>query len=183
MAGFNDHLTKTWPTLMEVAVIGGGEILTQNFLNRDKFFAGQIVANPRFVDTVWYQHWGGIQAAGFAFVSTYMENPWLKLLLIGAAISGGIQEFRQLTADPGPVYKYPPIGNRAQELEEANKKLKELAQTTHKKAGTYNIVRTGGSITNTYGTAVAGSITNTYGTAVAGKMGYTPVRDGGVQGF
>lgn len=88
-------MEKTIATLKEVFVLGAGAVAGASFLDRDKFFEGQIAKDPTFTAGMVYSHWGGIVAVGAAFASTKVDNKYLKVGLVGLSIYGALVEARQ----------------------------------------------------------------------------------------
>lgn len=147
------RIKKTGLTVAEMAVLGVSASLEQKYLSRDIFFKDKIAQDASFTSGFVYQHWGAIVAAAAALGSTFIDNPWLKMVFIGAGVAGAIQELRQLTQDPNThMSNWMPVGNP--DIAALDAKLKEIARGQ----------RTG-AITDKYNTGV-GAITDAYNSGV-----------------
>lgn len=98
-------------TVAEVAVVGGSMLLTTKFLDFETLFKDQIAKDPTYKDKWFIKHQGAIKLVAGATAAAYVKNPWLKLLFIGVAANGFIQEVRVLTAKDDGTNFFNQIGN------------------------------------------------------------------------
>ena len=117
---------KTGTTVAEVAVVGGSMLLTTKFLDFEILFKNQIEADPEYANKWFIKHQGAIKLVAGAAAAVYVTNPWLKLLFIGVAANGFIQETRVLTAKEDGTNFFNQIGNTNEELD---RKLLMAAQS------------------------------------------------------
>lgn len=102
-------------TAAEVGVMGGSMLLSQKFLSFDVIFKNQIAADPTYKDKWFIKHQGAIKFAAGVLGAIYIPNPWLKLVAVGVAINGLVQEVRVLTMKDGE-YTFDAIGNLDKKL-------------------------------------------------------------------
>jgi len=122
--GLNIDTEKTFNTLIEGAWMTGGAIAGAKWIDRNTLFATNIAADPTFVNTFQYMHWGGIVAAGAAWGSTMIENEYAKLALIGLCVWGLLEEARQNFGGATPGANWAIMGPAEQELDQ---KLRQAA--------------------------------------------------------
>lgn len=164
MAEFKAHANAAVMTGAEVGAMSVGAIIGVKWLSRDHIFRkSQEGVEPEMWEfregydekSFAYRHWGGIKFAGAAFLSTYVENPWLKLIIIGIAIEGAIQELRVLShSEEDDKFAFEKIGAN----EDVNQQLKDAAK---------NYLTQG--VTDQYSSAV-GAVTDQYSSAVGMPM-------------
>lgn len=159
MGKFEDTLKKGAWTAAEVAVVTGGAIIATHFTPATKIFEKQVTADPTYIQQPLYKYWGGIKALAACGISTMVDNPWLKMGLIGVAVQGTIEQAMVLSD------KVQMIG--AGDNKSLNEKLKQLAET-HRNS----------MMGNTTQSAVAGTTQS----AVAGVAGWGMEPSGGVAG-
>jgi len=120
-------------TVAEVAVVGGSMLLTTKFLDFETLFKNQIAKDPTYKDKWFIKHQGAIKLVAGATAAAYVKNPWLKLLFIGVAANGFIQEARVLTAKDDGTNFFNQIGNsemdRALRAAATGKPLSQRDQT------------------------------------------------------
>lgn len=91
----------------EIAVVIGGASVAQRFLNDEKIFKKHFSEHPewfqgRRTGAPWYVKFsGGIKAAGALWGLQLVDNPWIKLGLMGFAFQGMLQQGRVLTHKEG----------------------------------------------------------------------------------
>jgi len=154
------HLKSAMWTGAEAIVLTGGAVIANRVLDERKLFAKEFAQNPLWFEGArsgapfkiqWY---GAIIASAAAVASTYVQNVWLKLALMGVVLFGVLRQAQIVTYKPGQPELH--IGQGEKELDE---KLKKLAQE----------YRTSGvNPTNEYSSTVA-SPENPYSTTVAGE--------------
>jgi hypothetical protein len=105
-------MEKVIGTLWEGSLLAGGAIAGAKWLDRNVFWASNIAADPNFINQFQYQHWGGIIAAGAAWGSTMVDNPYIKAGLVGLTVYGILEEARQLFGTTGnpPVMNWQMMG-------------------------------------------------------------------------
>lgn len=118
------HAKKAGMTALEVGVVGGSMLATTKFLDFEILFKNQIEKDPTYKDKWFIKHQGAIKLVAGAAAAAYIKNPWLKLVAIGVAANGFIQEVRVLTAKEDGTNFFNQIGNSLDE------KLLQLAQST-----------------------------------------------------
>lgn len=90
-------------TEAEVGTMVAGAVLTSQFLDDTKIFKDQYAKNPQWFngardDAPFYIKWSGaLKAGGALYATTFVKNPWVKLLLMGVAFAGTTQQVRVLT--------------------------------------------------------------------------------------
>lgn len=141
-------------TAGEVAVVGGSALLSQKFLSFENLFKNQIAKDPTYKDKWFIKHQGAIKFAVGVLGAIHIENPWLRMIALGIAVNGLVQEVRVLTMKDGAP-TLDAIGN-------IDKKLLDAA----KSAGAA-MQRGLGAVGDTYQTMVAGPVSQQYPTQVA----------------
>ena len=106
-------LIKAGKTMGEVAVVGGSMLMTTKFLDFETLFKDKIAADPTFKDNFFIKHQGGVKFAAGCLLAASIKNPWVKLLGIGIAGAGFIQEARVLTQSADGSNFFKQIGNSA----------------------------------------------------------------------
>lgn len=127
---FMTHAKRAGMTVAEVAVVGGSMLATTKFLDFEILFKNQIEKDPTFKDKWYIKHQGAIKLVAGAAAAAYIKNPWLKLVAIGVAANGFIQEVRVLTQKEDGTNFFNQIGNNMDQrlLELANSTGKPLSQ-------------------------------------------------------
>lgn len=174
MAEFMTHFKKAAWTEAEVGVIMAGGVLTARFLDDTKIFKDQFAKNPAWFQgsregAPFYIKWsGGIKALGALTAATYVKNPWIKLLLMGVALHGTLQQVRVITYDKTKgSFRVDQIGYRNQS--ELDTELRRLAEQHRGMNGPVYIQapEQAEPLSQRYDTAVAYA-GNRYESAVAG---------------
>lgn len=124
---FMSHAKKAGMTVAEVGVVGGSMLLTTKFLDFEILFKNQIEKDPTYKDKWFIKHQGAIKLVAGAAAAAYIQNPWLKLVAIGVAANGFIQEVRVLTAKDDGTNFFNQIGNNQSEMD---RKLLAIAEST-----------------------------------------------------
>lgn len=113
MGDFTTHLKSAAWTGAEVGAVIVGGIAATEILDHRKIFKDVLAKNPGWVvggregADFMIRHWGAIKAGGACLAATYVQNPWLKLFLMGIAVQGGLEELRVLTWDKNKQdYRY-----------------------------------------------------------------------------
>lgn len=173
MAEFLDT-KRVGNTLIEAGVLGGGAIAYSKWLQRDVLFKEKIAKDSDFRNGMVYKHWGVISAAGLAWGSTKVTNPWLKLLMVGGAVAGVVTEIRQ-QVNPMLMKKgkppLDPVGDMptgdAHSTEALDAEIKKLSEGARKGLSMgYDPSGAGSPITDTYSSGVGMTITDMYSTGV-----------------
>jgi hypothetical protein len=108
---FKSIAKRGFMTVAEVSVVGGSMLLTTKFLDFETLFKNQIAKDPTYKDKWFIKHQGAIKLVAGATAAAYVKNPWLKLLFIGVAANGFIQEVRVLTTKADGTNFFNQIGN------------------------------------------------------------------------
>lgn len=167
MAKFKDHAKVAGYTVAEVAVVGGSMLLTKKFLDFETLFKNQIAADPKYKDKFWMKHEGGIKLVAGALAASYVKNPWLKMVLIGVAVGGFIQEVRVLTTKADGSSFFDQIGQPKMGADNSlDQMMKEAADRAQQE-----LEMSGVNSTKMYPTAVGKQMNSTrmYPTAVGLK--------------
>lgn len=121
-ANFKSIAKRGMMTVAEVGVVGTSMLLTTKFLDFEILFKNQIAKDPTYKDKWFIRHQGAIKLVAGATAAAYVKNPWLKLLFIGVAANGFIQQVRVLTTQKDGTNFFNQIGNS-----EMDRKLQEAA--------------------------------------------------------
>ena len=162
--------TVKWSELELAAVIAGAVLVTE-FLPDHKIWKKHYVSNPE-----WFRdgrhgapfmiRWaGGIKAVSALYLSTYTTNPWVKLILMGIAFQGTLQQVRVLTWDAKKnQQRFNTIGDATQ----LDAQLKNLAEKYRTQGPEY--IEGFRELGDRYTTQVAGTEiqADRYSTQVAG---------------
>ena len=135
-------------TVAEVAVVGGSMLFTTKFLDFETLFKNQIEKDPTYKDRWFIRHQGAIKLVAGATAAAYVKNPWLKLLFIGVAANGFIQQTRVLTTQKDGTNFFNQIGNR--NLSEMDNKLLAAAKNATKGTESPTFVASKGTESPTY---------------------------------
>lgn len=153
------HLKSALWTEAEVGAALVGAVGATMMLDAKKIFANDYAINPQ-----WFtgnrmgapfkiKYFGAIKAGGAVMASTYIQNPWLKLVLMGIALQGTLEQARVLAFDQNTsTSKLPMIGDSGQQQLDAE--LKKLAEGYRKGTNGPEYV---GDAGNRYESQVAGS--------------------------
>lgn len=164
-ARFKSALKNTASAVKDVAVVGGGMILTKKFLDAKVLFAKQIEKDPKFADKFFVKHQGAVKLIGGSLAAGMVKNPLLKLLFVGAAIEGFISEARTLSTNKDGVALFESIGADS----EIDAEMLEAASTVKGFGEDYGTMVSGETdLMNYTQSAVSGAFDNDYGTMVSG---------------
>jgi hypothetical protein len=117
MKKFQDQAKLVGMTVAEVAVLGGGMIVTKKFLDFNVLFKNQIEKDPKFAEKWFIKHQGAIKLVAGAIGAYYVKNPWVRMLLIGVALEGFVSEVRVLTTNKDGVSFFDKIGQGQSDLD------------------------------------------------------------------
>jgi hypothetical protein len=134
MADFMAHLKNAAWTELEVGAVVVGGVAATKWLSAKKVFKDEFSKNPQWFDgdrpgaPFKIKWWGGIKAGGAIVASTYVTNPWFKLILMGIAVQGTVEQLRVLTYNvKKQSYKIDEIGANANQAE-IDRQLAEQAE-------------------------------------------------------
>lgn len=164
-AKFKTALKHTGSAVKDVAIIGGGMILTKKFLDAKVLFAKQIEKDPAFANKFYVRHQGAIKLIGGALGAGMVKNPLLKLVLIGAAIEGFISEARVMTANKDGVSFFESIGDTSTDVDQ---EMLEAASTVKGFGEDYGTMVSGETDLMNYTQSATSGLTDDYGTMVSG---------------
>jgi hypothetical protein len=100
---FEQRLKAVAWTEIEVGSVVLGAIASQQFFSDEKIFKKDFDEHPEwFMDgregSPFLIKWaGGLKAGAALLTMTYVTNPWLRLVLMGVAFQGSLQQARVLT--------------------------------------------------------------------------------------
>lgn len=141
-------------TIPEVALLSGSMILSAKFLSFKELFKDKIAADPKYADKWYIKHEGAIKFLIGVGASVYISNPWLRMIAIGVAITGFIEEARAFAQGEGPNV-IPQIGKSSidQQLDELARRYN---QSTSGVISQYSATVAGASLIDQYQGTVAG---------------------------
>lgn len=130
---FTSHMKDAAWGGLEVGAAIGGAVLANKFLfNEEKIFKDKWATNPEWfqggrMDAPWnVRYYPGLVAGGALLASTYINNPWIKMMLFGVAVAGGFKQLRILTWDKKRGdFKIKEIGDSASRADAELKKMAE----------------------------------------------------------
>jgi hypothetical protein len=196
MADFKEHLKKGFWTECEVIAVVGGAVLANQLFTDERIFAGHFKENPEWfkddrAGAPPYIKFAPAIKAGIAVTaSTYVDNPWLKLGLMGVAFQETLRQGRILTFKDGKS-KIHKVGDANQT--ELDAQMKQLAEQT--RTATPEFLGDAGTMyeTNVATPEYLGDAGNQYETNVAGNEfmgdmdemggGFSHVSDDNTQGI
>jgi hypothetical protein len=114
---FEAVLKSSAMTAAEIGVFGGSAILANEFAKADKIFK-----DSNDAEKPWVKYFGGIKFVGGCVAANYIANPWAKLVCMGVAFQGGLEQYNAMQTDPD---KKKMIGAGDGDL---NSKLEDLAK-------------------------------------------------------
>jgi hypothetical protein len=164
-AKFKSALKNTGSAVKDVAIIGGGMILTKKFLDAKVLFAKQIEKDPAYADKIFIKHQGAIKLIGGALAAGMVKNPLLKLALVGVAIEGFISEARTLTTNKDGVSMFEAIGTSSSEVDQ---EMLEAASTVKGFGEDYGTMVSGEVDLMNYTQSAVSGFGDDYGTMVSG---------------
>lgn len=147
----------------EVAVIGTSMILSKKFLDFNTLFKNKIAADATFVNKWYMKHEGAIKFVAGVAAATFIpaKYPWLRIVALGVAAGGFIQEVRFWTTDAAGNAFFDKVGAADDSAE--NEEMRRIAEQY-----TRQIDSTSGAGIDQYGSQVAGLGIDQYGSQVAG---------------
>lgn len=163
-ANFKTALKHTGSAVKDVAIIGGGMILTKKFLDAKVLFAKQIEKDPAYADKFYIKHQGALKLIGGSLAAGMVKNPLLKLALVGVAIEGFISEARTLSTNKDGVAMFESIGDSS----EVDQEMLEAASTVKGFGEDYGTMVSGETDLMDYKQSATSGLTNDYGTMVSG---------------